>query len=91
MHCYAGSLRQVRGVVLVQHQLAEALRWSDSVVVLQNGNRVAAGPTNSVLTEALITDIFGLTIVREGITFELAEADHATGILSALWHCSQYP
>ena len=61
-----------KGIVLVQHQLAEALRWSDKVFVLNKGRQVICGTTTKVLTPLLIQEIFGLNIHYDGITFELA-------------------
>lgn len=64
-------------IVIVQHQLADALRWSDSVLVLKNGQHVASGATKAVLTAALIEEVFGLRLRHDGIAFDLAQVNDA--------------
>ena len=66
-----------KGIVMVQHQLADALRWSDQVLVLKDGRRVAAGITTEVLNENLVQDVFGLRMRRDGLAFDLVGDQHA--------------
>ena len=61
-----------RAIVVVQHQLGDALRWSDDAVVLHRGRRVACGPVAGTLSDALLRDVFGLVAARGGVSFELA-------------------
>lgn len=67
-----------KGMVVVQHQLSDALRWSDQAVVLNQGRRVAAGPTSEVLTPSLIKEVFGLHMRHDGVAFDLIGAKNAT-------------
>lgn len=80
LHLYA-LLRRLadsgKGIVMVQHQLADALRWSDQVLVLKDGQRVAAGITAEVLNEHLVQDVFGLRMRRDGLAFDLVGDQHA--------------
>lgn len=46
------------GVVLVLHDLAAAMNHADRVVVLNQGRMVADGPPETVLNEAVISDVW---------------------------------
>ncbi|MEO0032044.1 MAG: hypothetical protein RIS94_1802 [Pseudomonadota bacterium] len=48
------------GVVLVLHDLAQAMNHATHVVVLQNGTVAASGPPAAVLTPGLIDMVWGL-------------------------------
>jgi ribose transport system ATP-binding protein len=50
------------GVVLVTHRLDEILEVSDRVMILRDGDLVAAGPTKSYTEDVLIADILGFTL-----------------------------
>lgn len=47
-----------RTIVMVLHDLNQALQFSDEVIVMQDGEVVAKGRTEEVLTESLIQRIF---------------------------------
>ena len=47
-------------VVVALHDLALALEFSDSVLVLSRGLRIASGPTVPTLTEDLISAVYGV-------------------------------
>lgn len=48
------------GVVVVLHDLAQAMNHADCVVVLSNGALVADGPPEDALAEATITEVWGV-------------------------------
>ncbi|MFT3874880.1 MAG: ABC transporter ATP-binding protein [Propioniciclava sp.] len=50
-----------RTMVLVLHDLNQAARYADHLVVLKDGVLAAAGRPSDVLTEDLLGDVFGLT------------------------------
>ena len=50
------------GVILVVHDLGQALRIADEVVLLRAGHRVAAGACAEVLTVATIARAYGVTV-----------------------------
>lgn len=50
-----------RTMVLVLHDLNQAARYADHLVVMKDGTLAAAGTPEEVLTEALIEQVFGLT------------------------------
>lgn len=50
------------GVVIVLHDLAHAARIADTVLLLDAGRLVAAGPPSDVLTPALGAAIFGIDV-----------------------------
>jgi len=49
-----------RTVVMVLHDLAQACRYADHVLVMRDGRIVASGDPRSVVTEALVRDVFGV-------------------------------
>lgn len=54
-------------VVAVTHDLNLALRFSDRVIVMQDGRIAAQGPAHEALTPALIDQVFGVhTELRDG-------------------------
>ena len=53
--------RQGRTVVMVLHDLNMACRYAHHLVALQAGQIVAQGPPSSVVTSALVRDVFGLS------------------------------
>lgn len=50
-----------RTVVMVLHDLNLAVRYSDHLVVMKSGTKVAEGAPAAVVTEELLQDVFGLT------------------------------
>lgn len=58
-------LRAERGrtVVAVLHDLNQAARYADHVVVMRAGAVVAAGPPREIVTADLVRDVFGLDCV----------------------------
>ena len=50
----------VRTVVMVLHDVNQAARYADHLVAMRDGRVVAAGPPASVLTPALLADVFGV-------------------------------
>ena len=51
------------GVVLVLHDLTQAARVADDIVLLKDGRLLAAGPQAAVLTPPLIADAFAIEVV----------------------------
>ncbi|MFM5884028.1 MAG: ABC transporter ATP-binding protein [Novosphingobium sp.] len=49
-----------QGVVLVLHDLAQAMNYADRVVVLERGRIAADGVPEAVLTDALIEQVWGV-------------------------------
>lgn len=49
-----------RTIVMVLHDVNDAARISDHLVVMQQGSIVAEGPPRHVLTPALLADVFGV-------------------------------
>jgi iron complex transport system ATP-binding protein len=49
-----------RTVVMVLHDLNFAARYSDVVVAMKDGQVVASGPPETVITEALVREVFGI-------------------------------
>jgi len=46
--------------VLVLHDLNQAARYSDHLVAMKHGAVVASGPPSEVITEELVTQVFGM-------------------------------
>ena len=61
------------GVIVVLHDLGHALRLADDVLLLREGRVIAFGPRDTVLTEAGITETYGVAAeigqTREGGRF----------------------
>lgn len=56
-----GLAAQGRCVVIVLHQLDDALRFADDAILLADGKRIAAGPVAEVLSTARIESVYGVT------------------------------
>lgn len=58
----AGRLNQEQGktVVMVLHDLNQAVRYSDEIIAMKGGEVYAQGPAGEVLTHRLLADVFGL-------------------------------
>ncbi|SDS95771.1 iron complex transport system ATP-binding protein [Nocardioides scoriae] len=56
------ELNEVRGttVVMVLHDLNLAARYADHLVAMREGRVVAAGPPAEVITEACVSEVFGM-------------------------------
>lgn len=52
------------GVVAAIHDLSLAARYADQIVLLQDGRQVAAGPPDTVLSEARIREVYGVAVRR---------------------------
>ncbi|TCS64755.1 ABC transporter ATP-binding protein [Varunaivibrio sulfuroxidans] len=52
--------RRIMTVVLVTHDLSLAARFAERVIFLKNGRLVAHGPSESVLTGALLADVYDI-------------------------------
>lgn len=50
------------GVVMVVHDISLAAAYSDHLLALNNGRRVAYGPPEQVVTQALIGELFGTDV-----------------------------
>ena len=57
-----GVARQGRGVVLVLHDLAQAARIADDVLLLREGRVVAAGPAAAILTPERMAEVFDVRV-----------------------------
>jgi len=57
-----GVAAEGRGVVLVLHDLAQAARVADDVLLVKDGRIVAAGPVADVLTPASVAAVFDVRV-----------------------------
>ena len=57
-------------VLAALHDLSLAASYCDHIIVLSHGRVVAAGPTDTVLTEGLIAEVYGVraSILRNPVT-----------------------
>lgn len=51
---------QGKTVVMVLHDLNQAVRYSDEIIAMKSGEVYAQGPSGEVLTHELLRDVFGL-------------------------------
>jgi iron complex transport system ATP-binding protein len=64
-----------RAVVLVLHQIEQALAFSDQALLLQRGTPLACGPTRDVITAANVRALYGVEMLeRDAPGFRLPEA-----------------
>jgi len=56
------TARNGTGVAVVLHDLTQAARVADDVVILKQGSLVAAGPRDSVLTASILADAFDIAV-----------------------------
>lgn len=54
--------RQGRTIVMVLHDLNQAARFADNLLVMADGRIVAAGEPSSILTPELVEEVFGLPV-----------------------------
>ncbi|WP_353625742.1 ABC transporter ATP-binding protein [Bacillus sp. JCM 19041] len=62
------SLNQTyqKTIVMVLHDLNQALQYSDEVIIMKHGCIVAAGDPRDIMTESLVKDVFQVrSIIRE--------------------------
>ncbi|SJM65244.1 ABC transporter ATP-binding protein [Gulosibacter sp. 10] len=59
--CRRLNREESRTMVLVLHDLNQAARYADHLVVMKDGALAASGRPEEVLTEPLLEDVFGLT------------------------------
>jgi iron complex transport system ATP-binding protein len=50
-------------IVMVLHDINQAIRYSDSIIVMQGGEIVMKGPPSEVITEAMIKQIYGVDVI----------------------------
>jgi len=60
LDCLRGVAAAGAGIVVVLHDLNHAARVADRVLLLRNGRVIAHGPPDSVLTEDLIAETYGV-------------------------------
>lgn len=51
-------------VIVTMHDLTLAGRWCDRLVLLNEGRLVADGPAEEALTDALLSAVYGIEVVR---------------------------
>ncbi|MGV0362114.1 ABC transporter ATP-binding protein [Corynebacterium minutissimum] len=56
--CYRLNREEGRTIVLVLHELTQAARFADHLIVMHGGQIVRDGPVQDVLTEDLLQDVF---------------------------------
>lgn len=59
--CRRLNQEEGRTMVVVLHDLNQAARFSDHLIVMSDGRLAAAGPPAEVLTEELLKQVFGLS------------------------------
>ena len=47
-------------IVMVLHDINQAIRYSDHIVLMKAGQKVAEGPPRDVITESIIYDVYGV-------------------------------
>ena len=62
-------------VLATMHDLPLAARYCTRLVVLDCGKVRADGPPEAVLTPALCRDVFGISVIREGSRWAIAELE----------------
>src|SRR5699024_9217294 len=50
-------------VVMVLHDMNQAMQFSDHVIAMKNGEIIAQGNPEAMMTEALIKDVYGIDVV----------------------------
>ena len=58
---FRGAAAQGTGVVLVLHDLAQAMNYADRVLVLADGALLADGPPQQALAEEIIAKVWGIS------------------------------
>jgi len=66
---YELNQSQGRTIVMVLHDLNQACRYADYLVVMRQGNIYAQGMPSEVMTEAMVEEVFGLksNIMRDPV------------------------
>src|SRR5690606_22643694 len=59
--CRRLNKEEQRTMVLVLHDLNQAARYADHLIVMKDGALAAEGPPHEILSEELVADVFGLT------------------------------
>ena len=80
MQLLRATLRDGRGVIVVLHDLALAMRFCDRLVLLAEGGVIVQGPPSDVLTDDHIRRAYGVEVVRgerDGLPFLLPWAPRA--------------
>lgn len=54
------NLEQGKTVIMVLHELNQAVRYSDEIIALRRGEIYAQGPADQILTHDLLRDVFDL-------------------------------
>nr|MCX3330194.1 ABC transporter ATP-binding protein [Bacillus pacificus] len=59
------ELNEVHGltIVMVLHDINQAIRYSDHIIVMKDGEIVTKGKPNDVVTESMIKTIYGVDVV----------------------------
>lgn len=59
------QLNQEHGltIVMVLHDMNQAIRYSDKILVMKNGHLIAEGDPKTVITEELIQDVYGIKML----------------------------
>ncbi len=50
-------------IVMVLHDMNQAIRYSDKILVMKNGQLIAEGDPKTVITEKLIQDVYGIKML----------------------------
>ena len=64
MQTFKEQARRGKTVMTSLHDLSLASRWCDRILVLNKGILAADGPPSEVLTDQILSDIFGVTAAR---------------------------
>ena len=62
MTCFRAAATAGAGVVLVLHDLTQAARIADHLIVMKEGHIIASGPTAQVLTPQVLQAAYGVRV-----------------------------
>ena len=65
IHEFLKELNEKHGltIVMVLHDINQAIRYSDHIILMKSGNVVAEGAPREVITKEVIKDVYGVNSV----------------------------
>lgn len=77
MERFRALARQGRGIFASLHELGLAALFCDRLIVLKEGRKVADGPPDAVLSDALLAEVYGVRAMTRWVDGRLLVAPHA--------------
>ena len=71
METLAGLKARGKTIVVILHDLEQALRWSDCVVAIREDKRLFSGTPEEILNGGILRDVFHVNVRRSEYRFEL--------------------